>query len=146
MTIPTHSELRALAEAATPGVWEWMIHDHSMASLGVGEDAGYTTPLIMNVGPCEACASRHKEWEWGRCHTPSKDNAAFIAAANPAKVLSLLDQIAAYREALEEIADLASLTVVGGDEFDRGARAARLDAADIAKQALSPSPDRGEEP
>jgi hypothetical protein len=40
-------------------------------------------------------------------------------------------------EALCEIADLAALTVVGGDDFDKGARAARLEAAEIANAALS---------
>lgn len=62
---------------------------------------------------------------------------AFTELATPATVLALLDDNARLRAALDEIVDLASLTVVGGDEFDRGVRAARLCAHDIASEALS---------
>jgi hypothetical protein len=65
-----------------PGPWNWEIHDHSMATLcGGGEDA--IIGHIMAVSPCAACAGRAdpKEWEWGRCMTPSIENARLIAAA-----------------------------------------------------------------
>ena len=65
----------------TPGPWEWQIHDQSMASLGSGDSPGYGTPLVLSVGPCEACASRRTAWEWGCCQTPSLANARLIAAA-----------------------------------------------------------------
>lgn len=44
----------------------------------------------------------------------------------------------ACRKALEEIARLPELSNGPVDDFDRGARAARLDAADIALRALQP--------
>lgn len=66
----------------TPGPWEWQVHDHSCASLGVGDSPGYGDPLVMSVSPCRACAERaNGEWEWGRCTTPSEADARLIAAA-----------------------------------------------------------------
>ena len=65
-----------------PGPWTWEIHDHSAATLcGGGEDA--IIGHILTVNPCEACAKRAepKEWQWGRCMTPSIENARLIAAA-----------------------------------------------------------------
>lgn len=66
------------------GPWTWEIHDYSLATLcGGGEDA--ITGHIMAIGPCGACSGRAKaggaEWVWGRCQTPSIDNARLIAAA-----------------------------------------------------------------
>lgn len=67
----------------TPGPWDWVIHDHSLASLGVLPDPGLGNPLVLAVGPCRACAdhAEPKEWKWGRCHTPSEADAHLIAAA-----------------------------------------------------------------
>lgn len=67
----------------TPGPWHWMVHDVSMASLGVGSDPGMGTPLVLNVSPCRSCinSAAPKEWEWGRCTTPSEADARLIAAA-----------------------------------------------------------------
>jgi hypothetical protein len=93
MTPEQKAELRRLAEGATQGEWYWTIQDKSMASLGAGNDPGYETPLIMNVGPCSSCCARMADWEWGRCHTPNEANARVIAAANPATILALLDAL-----------------------------------------------------
>jgi hypothetical protein len=69
----------------TPGPWDWVIHDHSMASLGVLPDPGLGDPLVLAISPCRACAKRAgeagKEWEWGRCHTPSLADARLLSAA-----------------------------------------------------------------
>jgi len=67
----------------TPGHWEWLIHDHSMASLGTGRNPGMGDPLVLSVSPCPACAGRAdpKEWKWGRCCTPNEADARLIAAA-----------------------------------------------------------------
>lgn len=70
-------------QAFTLGKWEWLVHDHSCASLGVGDSPGMGTPLVMSVSPCAACAERATdgEWKWGRCCTPSEADAHLIAAA-----------------------------------------------------------------
>lgn len=67
----------------TPTPWDWLIHDHSMASLGVMPDPGLGNPLVLTVSPCQACADRAepREWKWGRCHTPSEADADFILTA-----------------------------------------------------------------
>jgi hypothetical protein len=69
--------------AHTPTPWDWMIHDHSMASLGVMPDPGLGNPLVLAVSPCPSCADRAepREWKWGRCHTPSEADAQFILTA-----------------------------------------------------------------
>jgi hypothetical protein len=59
---------------------EWIVHDHSMASLTKGGDL--MSP-ILSIGPCESCAKRGREkgWRWGVCCTPTKDDADLIAEA-----------------------------------------------------------------
>lgn len=67
----------------TPGPWEWVMHDYSMASLEAGDSIGWGELVVVSVGPCEACAERRKEngWRWGGCGTPSEPDALLIAAA-----------------------------------------------------------------
>jgi len=89
MTSPDlEKEPRTEAEAnqearSTPGPWGWVVHDYSLASLGVLPDPGLGNPLVLAIGPCKACQKKAspQEWEWGRCHTPSEANAHLIAAA-----------------------------------------------------------------
>ena len=76
--------LRALAEKATPGAW--------------GKDGVYVCTTItagetIYVQTWNAVAESHQE-----------SNAQFIAAANPATVLALLDEIEALREKAEKFA------------------------------------------
>lgn len=87
----------------TPGPWSWTIHDHSMASLGVGDSPGIGDPLVLAIAPCDACASRAnpKEWKWDRCHTPSEADAVLIAAA-PTLLVALQDLIAAVEFEVNE--------------------------------------------
>jgi hypothetical protein len=97
-----------LGSKATPGPWEWIIHDHSMASLGIPPDPGLGNPLVLAVSPCKGCQDRaeSKEWKWGRCCTPSEADAAFIAfARNHAPALAA-DWLR-LREALEPFAKFA---------------------------------------
>lgn len=86
-------ELRSIALAATPGPWNW-VGDLSMneASLESPSEEGYVlsayglhTEGFVDVG---------------------ESDAAFIAAANPATVLALLDRLeAAERELIEKMLD-----------------------------------------
>ena len=72
-----------MAEKHTPTPWGWVVHDHSCASLGVLPDPGIGDPLVLSISPCRSCADKAepKEWVWGRCCTPSEDDAHFIVRA-----------------------------------------------------------------
>ncbi|MBX3533368.1 MAG: ead/Ea22-like family protein [Xanthobacteraceae bacterium] len=78
-----HTELRELAEAATPGPWA--------ATL----DENYS----VVTGP-DGAAIALPDYETGICLEEA--DAAFIAAANPKTVLALLAERDRLREALEE--------------------------------------------
>lgn len=65
----------------TPGPWNWVIHDKSMATLGVLPDPGLGDPMVMNVSPCRSCEDAQQEWQWGICGVPSLEDARLIAAA-----------------------------------------------------------------
>ena len=71
---PEFAELRRLAEAATPGPWEWD-DDHARPGLRHGRSFG---------GVLFRC---------GALYGPDAGDAAYIAAANPAAVLGLLDAL-----------------------------------------------------
>ena len=81
----THDELRKLAEAATPGPWD----------LGTKPEGKYTSGTIKKNG-VEIAVTWPADWndDYDTGSLPYKENAAFIAAANPKKVLELLDEIA----------------------------------------------------
>ena len=82
-----HNELRKLALAATPGPWQAQQRNKQEA--------------IYIVGPAGVPPA---------CHAFYADNAAYIAAANPATVLALLDELeaahASRREAQARVAEL----------------------------------------
>lgn len=79
---PTATKRKDREMGITEGPWEWQIHDHSMASLGSGDSPGYGTPHVLSVSPYKRCQDRSGgKWEWGRCLTPSEDDARLIAAA-----------------------------------------------------------------
>ena len=69
-----HNELRALAQAATPGPWQAQQRNKQEA--------------IYIVGPAGVPPA---------CHAFYDDNATYIAAANPATVLALLDEVERLR-------------------------------------------------
>lgn len=85
MSMVTDSDTRldCGGQGHTPGPWSYVIHDYSMASLGVLPDPGMGDPLVCTFSPCKACADRAdpKVWEWGRCQTPSEADARLIATA-----------------------------------------------------------------
>ena len=83
MTALDHAALRALAEAATPGPW-------TLSADGPPPDiiAG------MSVVACTLPSDRTRDEDTA--------NAAYIAAANPAAVLALLDEVERLREALDK--------------------------------------------
>lgn len=114
----------------TPGPWGWVIHDHSLASLGVLPNPGYGDPLVLAVGPCEECAERGKpDWLWGRCQTPSEANARLIAAAP--------QLYEALRDALDMIVDASRDGTYSLSEFEHlkaALKQARGDLVDPSEQ------------
>ena len=90
---PDVTELRRLAEAATPGPWDldgpwWYGDDDSAYCISTAEDAGR---IAVTIAP--------PRYIFGGEREVRDANARFIAAANPAAVLALLDA-AAERDAL----------------------------------------------
>lgn len=86
MTVDTE-ELKRLAEATTPGPWKHYTQTHGGLTV-VG--AGPTT-LETDVAVCD---SR------GLTKAQNANNGAFIAAANPAVILALLERVRRLEEAL----------------------------------------------
>ena len=87
------AELRRLAEAATPGPWYldgpwWYGDDDSAYCISTAEDAGR---IAVTIAP--------PRYIFGGEREVRDANARFIAAANPAVVLALLDRLAHMREA-----------------------------------------------
>ena len=76
-----HAELARLAEAATAGPWETSPEAFSPRSFVIPTHHASDDPAVGSV--------------------LSRQDAAFIAAANPAAVLALLSEIAALRSALD---------------------------------------------
>ena len=89
-----HDELRKLAEAATPGPWD----------LGTKPQGKYTSGTIKKNG-VEIAVTWAAAWndDYDTGSLPYKENAAFIAAANPKTVLELLDEIAELEGEIESL-------------------------------------------
>ncbi|WP_275221354.1 ead/Ea22-like family protein [Citrobacter freundii] len=107
-----HAELRQLSEKATQGEW-WSDVVETEGEYGEGEDraSGYhsyavyvgSESLLDMTNSTAACI--HTEWDhdylmaWDET---AKRNAEFIAAANPATVLALLDELEAAQNYAKE--------------------------------------------
>ena len=74
----TDKELRELAEKATPGEWKLIIRGNSVQSHAVvcHDDS-------VSLNPQNICSGI----------SPKTGNAAYIAAANPARIIELLDRV-----------------------------------------------------
>ena len=84
----THDELRALASAATPGEWT--------VARGWTPDEVYSIESDRDV-----CVAVTRTWNNGN----TEADANYIAAANPATVISLLDEVTRLRAAATSSAD-----------------------------------------
>lgn len=78
-----HSELKKMAEAATPGPWAY---DGSYVCPARTEDGTTYVELWRSIADC---------------HQP--ENTKFIAAANPAAVLALIAEVDSLRDDLEQV-------------------------------------------
>lgn len=87
-------QLRVLAEKATPGPWWVDSHGHRMT------DNGANTVFLTSEKMGEA--TRHPE-TGNQSHWPNDWDASYIAAANPATILALLDEIEALQGVTPEL-------------------------------------------
>jgi hypothetical protein len=97
MTPSRLEELRKIAEQATPGPWRSMRNGNSYDGKGhCGSSRIEEVPRTFHEESLQGKSSPH-------LLTLRDADADFIAAANPAVVLELLDTIKTLREALERI-------------------------------------------
>lgn len=111
-------ELRRLAEAATPGEWTVWAEKTPNKSDAIAEFAyqventenfSGTTWLLNANGVCPASTG---------CGATSEANAAYIAAANPAVILEILDSLERAEKALEAKTYQDRVKAVHGPLFD----------------------------
>lgn len=129
--------LESLARAATPGPWWIDSHGHEMVSEAI--------QLVFRADDRMGPATRHAE-TGNLSHWPNDWDASFIAAANPATILALVEHIRSLTERLEKAEKDAARyrwlrddnayfpeeqMICGGDELD-----AAIDAA-IAQEGKS---------
>ena len=123
---PDLKTLRSLCEAATPGPWRLRTNRHETTDgypwgwVSENTDRNIDLPNVRI----------HWERDQGRA------NAAFIAAANPQAILSLLDRVEALEGALASIHSLAQ-DQSGSRTFD-GCSTALMRIDDLCR-ALNPT-------
>lgn len=90
--------LREAAEKATPG--NWWIDSHGMAMVAHHNDN--TMIVFVTDGEQMGKAIRHED-TGNLSHWRNDNDASFIAAANPATVLALLDELEAAEKRIAEL-------------------------------------------
>lgn len=108
-------KLRAIAQAATPGPWRQGVIEkhHIFVETPAGEWMGHERVLLrMNT------------------YFPHDADAAFIAAASPSTVISLLDENDRLRKLALEACDIAQSAIANLDaEHDEGLASNAFNAA-----------------
>ena len=105
MTPTELASLEALAKAATPGPWKHVetIAFHTGLTYTsvqpVDPDPDKMRPMLMASGEYHLCRMSHTAAQ--HAIAIHRANAAFIAAANPAAILSLIEENKRMREALD---------------------------------------------
>ena len=97
MTTPNIEELRKLAEAATPGPWAFGTFHRLLVVQADKHGYADKHSAIADIGagsiPWDATAESMHEY----------NDAEYIAAANPAAVITLLDQLQSQAERIKEL-------------------------------------------
>ena len=136
-------ELKRLAEAATPGPWKWL-SDELLNELDM--------PALISDGVLVCDFGNEEQYYPTEGTPPSEADAAYIAAANPATMVALLDRLAAaekdavcfrywVREAASAPGAMANLIQHCTTEADyRRAISGVLDAAKSATDAAMRGP------
>lgn len=91
--------LRDAAEKATPG--KWWIDSHGSAMVSFSDDKE-VLPVFITDGDSMGPAVRHED-TGNLSHWRNDNDATFIAAANPATVLALLDELEAAEKRIAEL-------------------------------------------
>jgi hypothetical protein len=107
MTTPTLIELRKLAEAATPGAWA-VFSEPVLSPFHAAMELSrlpHGTPEFQNT-LAMVVDDRNLVTSVTGCGKYSEANAAYIAAANPAKVIELLDALEAQAAEIERLKKL----------------------------------------
>ena len=113
------TDIRALREAAkkaTPGPWA----THRESVLAGGGTDTYSGRVLGAICYCEPTTQTDSEGRTWSTSGSAENNATFIALANPAAIIALLDRL---KEAEQHIARL----VVNPDAFDRASAQAHLE-------------------
>lgn len=103
------TELKALALAATQGPWKQSIYK------GAG---GFGINHISGTGIAHTRGLNHRPIE------KAAEDAAYIAAANPSTILSLISQLETCFEALEYYGEISSYHTIIETDLGERARAA----------------------
>ncbi|MFB1421132.1 ead/Ea22-like family protein [Citrobacter freundii] len=147
-----YAALRQLAEESTQGEW-WSDVVETDGEYGDGEDraSGYhsyavyvgSESLLDMTNSTAACI--HTEWDhdylmaWDET---AKRNAEFIAAANPATVLVLLDELEAAEKCIAELRDWNA--GLAQESFTYQQKVAELEARTVTLPYLPDDCDRTE--
>lgn len=118
------AELRALAEAATPGPWAWCGGNGLEGGEHLGDDVIYSR--VECISYCYGGSARLDISDADR---------AFIAAANPVAVVALLDLLAATERVRDGIADTALEYRNAIDAQERTIDALRAEVEVLRQQA-----------
>lgn len=105
-TLPLRDQLRKLAQAATPGVWEAGDAQPWQQGQGPFDDWGASITSLSGV---EIVTGGAQDEQGGAVGVLTNENAAYIAAVNPQVVLALLDQLEEMDQALAAVARLSML-------------------------------------
>lgn len=89
-----YAVLRRVAEAATPGPWSECGHSRGGCSCGMVWSRAADLPVAEAWGGDEEAPEPSEG---------ARANAAFIAAANPSNILSLLDELEAKAKTLRDL-------------------------------------------
>jgi len=95
-------ELRRLAEAATPGPWEWVGGPPEPFALKSNGKDGKAYQYVLHGESGRVYSEYSDDPDFIEV---SIDDSAYIAAANPARVLALLDEIERMRESIRQLFD-----------------------------------------
>ncbi|EAA5636597.1 ead/Ea22-like family protein [Salmonella enterica subsp. enterica serovar Virchow] len=126
MTIDKQA-LRQLAERATKGPWR------AFSDIG-------TETYAIHTRRDKRCGNVIK-WAGFDCQKNAKANAEFIAAANPATVLALLDELEHYKSREERVTKLVMDNSTSWDALYKKLEAAEKHIAELeARSVILPEP------
>ncbi|WP_220123681.1 ead/Ea22-like family protein, partial [Enterobacter hormaechei] len=111
--------LREVAEKATPGPWLW---------INTGSYFSFLVPQ-SNQDPHNCIIDDGSSWgEYGAVIKPESPDGVFIASANPATVMALLDELEAKDKQIDDLKATAAHSNAGWTEAHR--QEARAEAAE----------------